>query len=317
MKVIDFDWKLKSRIQNAIALLPDALSYEVYFQVQRRFGGLKKPFDPMGHFASGAWFLRKIREHGGSAEGKIFFEVGTGRVPIVPVAYWLGRAGKIITVDLNPYMRKELMEDMFFYITKEEEKIRAIFGDLLDDGRFGALLEYGRAGKINVNEVLEMCEIEYLAPKDASKTGLPERSADYHTSNAVYEHIPREILKNILEEGNRIIKPDGLFINGIDYSDHFAQMDKGISQINFLQYDEKEWDKYAGNRYMYMNRLRHDDFLGLFAEVGHEVIETETTKSEDAERILDEGKIKINERFKNKGNEILSIIGSSFITRKK
>jgi SAM-dependent methyltransferase len=317
MKKFNFNWKLKAKLQNFIALLPKSLSYEAYFQMQRHFGGLKKPFNPMNHISTAADLLKKICEYRFPAKGKIFFEVGTGKAPIIPIAYWLGGAGRIITVDLNPYMRKEIIEDMFFYISKETERIEWIFGELLEKERLMALLEYGKSGKINVGELLKMCEIEYIAPGDASRTNLLKNSVDCHTSNAVYEHIPRTTLKDILEEGNRITKPDGLFINIIDYSDHFAQTDNKISSINFLQFDEKEWDRYAGNRYMYMNRLRHDDFLDLFEEAGHEIIDAGIKKDDEVEKLLRDGRIKINERFAHKGNEMLSIIGSRFITRKK
>ena len=50
----------------------------------------------------------------------------------------------------------------------------------------------------------------------------------------------------------------------VDYSDHFSHSDQTISSINFLRYSDDEWQRYAGNRYMYMNRLRHDDVLALF-----------------------------------------------------
>jgi hypothetical protein len=33
--------------------------------------------------------------------------------------------------------------------------------------------------------------------------------------------------------------------------------------------------RYAGNKYMYMNRLRHDDFLDLFKSFGQKIIEVE------------------------------------------
>ena len=48
-----------------------------------------------------------------------------------------------------------------------------------------------------------------------------------------------------------------------------------IYPINFLQYSDAKWDRYADNRYMYMNRLRHDDFLALFHSSGHKILATE------------------------------------------
>jgi len=259
------NWKVKAFIQNCIAVFPKNLSYEMYFKMQRSFGRLKKPFSPLGRFRDGASVLQKIQQHGRNYIGKIFFEVGTGRVPLLPIAFWLGGAGKIITADLNPYMRNELIKDMLYFIKNREPEIRNVFGTLLYEDRFNSLLNYSRKNKIYKQDILELCQIEYLAPADAAKTNLSENSIQYHITNAVYEHIPLPVIQNILEEGNRIISKDGLFINTIDYGDHFSYMDKNISVINFLQYNDREWEKYAGNRYMYMNRARHDEFMELFA----------------------------------------------------
>jgi hypothetical protein len=267
----------------------------------------------MGHFRGAVNVLKKIKQYGYEINGKIFFEVGTGRVPLFPVAFWLCGAGKTITVDLNPYLRKELIEDMLFCINKEKEQIKNVFGAFLDTERFNILLDYSKLKSINVKDFLELCCINYITPGDASKTNLLENSINYHISNAVYEHIPLEIIHEILLEGNRIISEDGLFINNIDYADHFAQMDKNISEINFLQYTDKEWNKYAGNRFMYMNRARHDDFLELFKCVGHEFVEVETNKDKNAIEILE--KLKLDKNFSGKEKEILSIIGARFITK--
>ena len=50
----------------------------------------------------------------------------------------------------------------------------------------------------------------------------------------------------------------------VDYGDHFEHNDHRLSNINFLQYSDALWRVIAGNRYMYMNRLRHDAMLTLF-----------------------------------------------------
>jgi hypothetical protein len=59
------NWKIKAFIQNFIALLPQKISYELYFQIQRYFGGLKKPLNPMDHFSAAVSMLRKIQQYGG------------------------------------------------------------------------------------------------------------------------------------------------------------------------------------------------------------------------------------------------------------
>jgi hypothetical protein len=309
------NWKVKAFIQNAVAYLPSKMSYEMYFQIQRNFGNLKKPHNPVGRFANAVNILKKIKQHGYETNGKIFFEVGSGHIPLFPIAFWLGGAKKTITVDLNPYLRNELIVDMLFFIHKEKNQIKNIFGDFLNEERFNALLDYSKSKNINKNDLLELCQIEYIAPCDAAKTNLPEKNINYHISNVVYEHIPLNIIHDILTEGNRIITEDGLFINNIDYSDHFAGMDKNISKINFLKYNDKKWDKYAGNRYMYMNRARHDDFIELFKSVGHDFVEIEPHKDEMVLELLENGKINLDTKFKEKGEEILSITGAKFITK--
>jgi hypothetical protein len=285
--------------------------------MQRYFGGLKKPFNPLGHFSTGTTVLKKIQKYGSEIIGKTFFEVGTGRVPLLPVAFWLGGAGKTITIDLNPYMRNELIADMLLYVKTKTADIKNIFGDLLQEDRFGQLLEYGNSKNINKKDFLKMCQIEYIAPGDAAKTQLENGSIHYHVSHTVYEHIPLNIIKDILNEGNRIIGSDGIFINTIDYGDHFSYMDKNISIINFLQYNDNEWEKYAGNRYMYMNRARHDEFLALFKEAGHEFIEIDPHRNKEAEEMLKNGKIKPDKKFNGKGDDVLSITEALFVTRKR
>jgi hypothetical protein len=311
------NWKVKAFIQKFLAGLPSGLSYELYFQMQRHFGGLKKPLNPANHFKSGVEIIKKIQKHGYEADGKTFFEVGTGRVPLLPVAFWLCGAGRTITIDLNPYMRNELIKDMLFFIKTYETETKNIFGDLLDKERFNMLLDKSKIMGINKNDIINLCQIEYIAPGDATKTNLHDKSIHYHISHTVYEHIPLNIIQNILTEGNRIIVQDGLFINRIDYGDHFSYMDGNISVINFLQYDDKTWEKYAGNRYMYMNRARHDDFIELFETAGHDFLEIEPMENKSIFEMLEKKKIIPSEKFKAKGNEILSIIGSWFITKNK
>ena len=214
---------------------------------------------------------------------------------------------------MNPYLRKELIADMLFWVKKAKEQIKTIFGDFLDTERFNILL--GHEESKNKDDILKLCEIEYIAPGDAAKTNLSGNSVNYHISNTVYEHIPLETIRDILTEGGRIITEEGLFINIIDYADHFSCVDKNISVINFLQYNDKEWKKYSGNRYAYTNRARHDEFIELFKSAGHDFIEIAENKSKMAKEILENGKIKLDARFEVKGMEILSITGGTFITK--
>ena len=119
-----------------------------------------------------------------------------------------------------------------------------------------------------------------------------------------------------MKEGNRIISDNGLFINRIDYGDHFSYSDNNISVINFLQYSDLEWDKYAGNRYMYMNRLRHDDYLAIFETVGHKIILDKPDIDERALCLLKSNAFKLDEKYIKKSENILSMSGAWIATQK-
>lgn len=308
-------WKLKSLIQNAISLFPSAASYEAYYWMQRHFGGLRR-VDPTSRFVAAIETWKRIQSQERSPTGKVFLEVGTGRAPIVPIAYWLMGAKSTITIDLNPYLKEELIAEHLRYISENKDKTIALFGSLIDKQRFDALVSVGTKSKLSVSELLDLCQIVYIAPGDAANTNLPDQYIDFHTSYTVFEHIPPNVLADILREGNRIIKNNGLFVHRIDYSDHFSHSDKSISAINFLQYSDNEWAKYAGNRYMYMNRLRHDDFLALFERFGQQIVAVEPNINEHAEEILKAKALSLNDRFKSKTQEVLAITGSWILTEK-
>jgi SAM-dependent methyltransferase len=308
-------WKLKAKIQNTVSYLPDAASYYVYYWIQRQFGGFRR-VNPSRGLVAGIETWKRIQSQNRSPRGKIFLEVGTGRVPLVPLAYWLMGAESTITIDINPYLKEELITECLHYMSDNEEDILKLFGPLIDADRFIFLLDFVKKSNFSANELLDLCQIKYITPGDATKTRLPDESIDFHTSYTVFEHIPKEILTEILREGNRIIRENGLFVHRIDYSDHFSHSDKNISAINFLQYGDDDWEKYAGNKFMYMNRMRHDDYIMVFESVGHRILESQPDIDQHVQEILRSGKLNLNEKFSSKSENVLAIIGSWMITQK-
>jgi hypothetical protein len=307
-------WKTKAKIQNAVSLLPSSFSYSIYYWLQRNFGGLRQ-LDPIFKLKAGIETWQQITSLGYDPQHKVFLEVGTGRAPIVPLAYWLMGAKSIITIDVNPYLKSELVRELSEYISTHTAEVKELFGSLLYEDRLEQLVDFCNNSSSADLSLLDFCQITYIAPGDARQTGLKERSIDFHTSYAVFEHIPPAILQEILEEGNRIISDDGLFVHKIDYSDHFYHSDDTISPINFLQYSDTEWDRLAGNRYMYMNRLRHDDFLAMFAAISHHIISNHPDRDERCLDLLKSKSFQLNERFHAKSEDILSIVGSWIVSQ--
>jgi SAM-dependent methyltransferase len=235
---------------------------------------------------------------------------------MTPLAYWLMGAKGVVTIDLNPYMKAELTKECLHYIADHADEMRTLFGPLLIRKRFDALLYFLRQDDFELRNLLNLCHIVYIAPGDAAKTGLAPGAIDFHTSFNVFEHIPSNVLLAILTEGNRIIRSNGLFVHRVDYSDHFSHSDTRISPINFLQYSDAQWDRYAGNRYMYMNRLRHDDFLALFESARHTILATDATIDTASLQLLREGRLNVDARFGGKTIEVLATTESWIVSAK-
>jgi hypothetical protein len=124
-----------------------------------------------------------------------FFEVGTGRVPTKPIAYWLMGASFTHTIDINPYLKEELLIDCVHCIAREKSHILGILGLLLNQKRLDELIRLAESKNIDKAEIFDLCQINYIAPGNAAETGLRNDSVDFHTSCSVFEHIPPPVLK--------------------------------------------------------------------------------------------------------------------------
>lgn len=298
------NWKLKARMQNIVSLLPSGLGNDLYYHTQRHFGGLRKT-DPRSRLQAGVDIIARVAEQNLSIVDKTFLEVGTGHQINLPIALWLCGAGQVTTVDLNPYLKAELVFEDIVYICTHRQEIEKIFGKHAEESIFQErLLTLERMTGSNLAQLLDAMSIRYLAPANATSLSLPLQSIDYHVSYTVLEHIPPEILIQVMLEGKRVLRSSGLFIHCVDFSDHFSHSDKSISPINFLQFSENEWEKISGNRYMYQNRLRVDEFMALLENADIEVISLDTCIDPKARKQLEEGMFPLDKRFQDKTTEV-------------
>ncbi|MDB9337868.1 MULTISPECIES: methyltransferase domain-containing protein [Cyanophyceae] len=306
------NWKLKAKIQNLVSLLPPNISFLFYNWIQRNFGSLKKnKLNPISRLQAGIETCKRIEKLGQSPVGATFLEVGTGWRINTPLAFWLLGAERIITVDLNPYLKEELVKADLEYIKNHATQIEDLFENRIVNNRLNLLISFTQS-PFNFQDLLQFINVDYIAPGDASQLSIPSNSIDFHTSYTVFEHIPPEIIKAIIKEGKRVLKSNGLFVHKIDYSDHFSHSDKSISAINFLQFSDSEWNRIAGNRYMYMNRLRHDDFRKLFVDLDTSILLDEVNESLDARSSLNE--ITLDSFFSQKDTEILGITSAWIVS---
>lgn len=306
-------WRLKAAIQQAVSALPPRLSYAVYYGLQRCFGDLRRQ-DPTELLRIGVEIWQRLRSIGVEPYDRVFFEVGTGRSLVIPLAYWLMGARRVLTVDLHPYLKDAIVMRDLAWFRAHAERARGLFGSHLRPERFKALLALA-AAKPSLADVFERCSIAYHAPCDASRTGLPPHSVDFHTSYTVLEHVPPDSIVDILREGMRIITTGGLFVHRVDYSDHFAHGDRRISMVNFLRYSDADWARLAGNRYAYTNRLRHDDYLDLFRRAGHRILIADRYVDRRSLTLLSQGGLQVDHRFQATPIDVLATTGAWLISR--
>ncbi len=309
------NWRTKARIQDAVARLPSSVSYAIYYQLQRRMGGLRN-VSPVAQMRAGSQIVRTLSAHERTPKGKTFFEVGTGRRINVPLSLWLLGADQVITIDINPYLKSALVREDLRYVAQHPDEVRGVFDGLdLDEQRFAGLVDLA-SRPWHLDTVLERCAIRYIAPGNATDPPIPPRSVDVHFSNNVFEHIPLDTLREILQTGNRIIKDAGLFIHNIDFSDHFSHSDHSISRINFLQFSEIEWQRIAGNRYMYMNRLQIDDYMQLYPTAGQEIVSIDSKQDPDVCGLLRSGGFTLDGAFRGKTENVLATTEACIVSER-
>ena len=92
----------------------------------------------------------------------------------------------------------------------------------------------------------------------------------------------------------------------IDYSDHYAHTDNKITYLNFLKFSKIEWRKY-NNKYLFQNRMRHQDYRNLFLQNNFEVLEENKGKMLDKiEGISNEFNVNDEETFLSWGYYLIS-----------
>ena len=264
-------WQNKSKIQRTLAALPVGRE-SLYYLLQKTGGRLREKPDPRENFRECVKAVSRIHKLGARVTNARIMEVGTGWALDMPIGLYLCGAASIQTFDLHPYLRRERVEQTINSIREKKEQIRDIFATVMESEELGRRLDTLCQTRTTA-ELMSSAKIKYMAPADATNTGLPAESIDIQFSYTVFEHIPENVITGILREASRILTKTGFCFHHIDPSDHFSHDDKSISAVNFLRYSDQEWERYAGNQFAYHNRLRSRDFKRIFEESGHRLLQ--------------------------------------------
>jgi SAM-dependent methyltransferase len=239
--------------------------------------------------------------------------MGTGWYPTFPAALYLAGARHVKTVDvqrlLKPRLTLAMVERLGAHVDLIARTARAPAGEVAE--RQARLLAGLRRG--DSIESATGGAIEYHAPSDASRTGLPASSLDVVFSNSVLEHVPEAVIEACFVEAMRIVVPGGVVFHSVNCGDHYAYTDRSIDQLHYLQYSDEAWAKW-NNAFLYQNRLRAIDFTRMAKRAGF-AIELDTSKPRP-HRLERLARMRIDPRFSRYSPEQLAITSIDFIGRK-
>jgi len=260
-------WKQKAIVQKAISYLPYPQRINFLFQKYVTRGVQLTDhyfFDRLQHARNhiSAW-----RKSSGDRVPQSTLELGTGWYPIVPVTMFLLGAGKIYSVDISQLTsRKRLLLTLQRFTQAEENNTLAEYVSWRPE-RMAVIHEMLRnPDPLSLEQMLARLHIHYLL-EDARSISLRDGSIDLVHSNNTFEHIYPDILRSILAEFKRIVrKPGGVMSHFVDMTDHFAHFDPSINVYHFLRFSERQW-RWIDNGIQPQNRLRADDYLGLYADL--------------------------------------------------
>jgi SAM-dependent methyltransferase len=234
---------------------------------------LPRPLSTYDHYLqSGRQRRDSLALIDGSLAGKVMLEFGAGWDLFYNIALYGYGLDRQILVDLNPYMRFELVNDVIENFAKNppQDFVRRPVATIADRSLMTLVRLYG---------------IEYRAPADARKLDIPGQSIDFVATTSTLEHIPFDALEDIMRECGRVCKAEGLICMRIDYSDHYAHSDGNITLYNFLRFSEDEWRHYNPPNH-YQNRKRHSDYRKLFERLGFTIVKDEADRPANWEEML-------------------------------
>ena len=278
---------------------------QIYYLLQRNFGSLRQPADPTPMWKEAVSVITDLKAAGFDMRDACVLEVGTGRCLDMPIAFFLCGAHSVVTVDLHAYLKETLAMQSIRALRQNREKFRAMFEPVVEGGEFDRRWE-ALAQVTSLSMLFKTASIDYRAPADAAQTKLASGSIDLHTSYTVFEHIPREVLVRILHEANRLLSERGVACHHIDASDHFSSEDPNITAINFLQFSEAEWARYAGIAFAYHNRLRADQYRELYDQSGQNILQWKEFLDSRSLQAIKSG-FSLHWDFQTKTPEVLSI----------
>lgn len=263
-------WMLKAVVQKAISWLPwkHSLNFLMQQYITKRVHLSDEYFfDRLEHAIA---HLNAFAQIKGGVPHRTF-ELGTGWYPVVPVAMYLAGVEHVTTVDISKLANRErVLTTLRSFV--EAHAANRLSGLTVLPERMQRVEQLLRQAPDSLDVLLSELGISYVIT-DARRTSFSAGTFDFIHSNNVFEHIPADVLRGLLQEFERIRTADGLMSHFIDMSDHFAHLDTSITIYNFLRFSERAW-RLIDNDIQPQNRMRLPQYHELYRQLGINVLQT-------------------------------------------
>lgn len=274
-------WLAKAAVQGVLSIVPGGRSSNRWLQDFRRTTGT-------GFFDEKLELCRHhfshLLEHGHNLATPFHaLELGSGRVPLVPIGLALCGAARVTSLDLVDMVHPELTRRALRYLLDEA-----------DAGRLATRLPWVVPARVDelrrvhadydvipLRDNLARMGVE-LRIQDVCRMPVPAPAYDLIVSNNTLEHIAREALDEIFAAFRRLGAPGVTMSHFIDLVDHYAHYDRRLTPYNFLRFRPGVW-RLLNNPLQYQNRLRVSDYRDAHGRAGFRIVREENDDSAAAQ----------------------------------
>ncbi len=237
-------WWAKIAAKLVLSRLP--LGYQSWARANLfRHGTMDRPDRALATFA---WMHGIATARASLPEGFTVLELGPGDSLLGSVAAWGFGAGCILACDVGAFATTTL------------EGLTRLDALLREKGLRPLPLDR----PATVEEVLARMNVRYLTRGLGDLRALPAASVDFIWSSAVLEHVRLAEMAATLGALARLLKPDGVMVHGVDFSDHLG------GALNHLRFSPRLWEAewFAPRSGFYTNRIAFTELLALFSAAG-------------------------------------------------